>query len=358
MGRIVPRARPVGRRHLSVPARTVGDVPLDHLELDYSRTARRLGWDSVPPSAVRALEVGLAGRVVEAGAPVGSGFGGQYAGPVRLHDGRRVFVKAAPPWIEFQASCLLAEADILPRLPDGVPHCRVLALASVGGWVMLALERLDGVMPGSPWTPEHLDAAYASCSALARLAPPASLTDRQWGAHFHRDDRHAADLRAIRDGTYRRPAAHGVDAYLDAVVARRGPELADLAEASRGVAGRSLLHNDLRPDNLLVGPGGRAYLLDWNWVCLGPPWVDFLELLPQAHRQGLDVRRWLDAPLLAGADDETADAVLAAIAVKMLGGQDEELAPGLPTTVWAHKLLHAHDAVRLLADRRGWHPPR
>lgn len=54
-----------------------------------------------------------------------------------------------------------------------------------------------------------------------------------------------------------------------------------------------------------------------------------------------------------GADDHTIDAVMAAIAVKALGGQSEELAPGLAETVWAHKAIYARDAVQLLATRRG-----
>ena len=62
-----------------------------------------------------------------------------------------------------------------------------------------------------------------------------------------------------------------------------------------------MLHNDLRPDNMLVDRDGTAYLLDWNWVCLGSAWVDFLGLLPQANRQGVDVRRWIQGPPFVGA---------------------------------------------------------
>lgn len=45
------------------------------------------------------------------------------------------------------------------------------------------------------------------------------------GAHFHRDDRYGVDLQAIRNGTYHRPAEHGVDPWLDTVVAAYGPEI-------------------------------------------------------------------------------------------------------------------------------------
>lgn len=327
------------------------------MAIDYRRTARRLGWETVPVQAVRALEGSLGRSVVGAGPPAGSGFGGQYAGTLTLDDHSRVFVKAAPPWIAYQAGCLLMEEAILHRLPTTVPHSRVVGRASALGWELLALEQVDGSMPGFPWTTAHLGAAYASCSALGEVPEPRALTDRQWAEHFHRDDCHGADIAGLRDGSYRRPAEHGVDPWLEAMVTVHGAEIADLADSSRTVTGEALLHNDLRPDNLLINDAGQAVLLDWNWVCVGPPWLDFLGLLPMAHRQGLPVRPWLEAPLFAGADDATIDAVLGAIAVKMLGGQDEALAPGLPETVWEHKLVHACDAVRLLADRRGWADP-
>ena len=97
------------------------------------------------------------------------------------------------------------------RLPDEVPHCRPPAHVSVAGWELLALDQVNGAMPGFPWTSEHQRAAYVSCLALTHVRDPDRFTDRQWGAHFHRDDSHGVDLQAIRDGTYHRPAEHGVD---------------------------------------------------------------------------------------------------------------------------------------------------
>jgi aminoglycoside phosphotransferase (APT) family kinase protein len=46
----------------------------------------------------------------------------------------------------------------------------------------------------------------------------------------------------------------------------------------------ALLHNDLRPDDLLLDPRGRAYLLQWNRVCLGRPWVLGLVSTVWAHK--------------------------------------------------------------------------
>ena len=211
----------------------------------------------------------------------------------------------------------------------------------------------------SPSSPAIPGSAQERCNAgtSCTVRDPARFTDRQRGAHFHRDDCHGVDLQAIRDGTYHRPGEHGVDPWLDTVVDAHGPEIADLADAGRTVSGDGLLHNDLRPDNMLVDRDAMAYLLDWNWVCLGPAWVDFLGLLPQANRQGIDVRSWLQGPLFVLADDHTIDTVLAAIAVKSLGGQSEAVSPGLPDTIWAHKVIYSHDAVQLLATRRGWSPP-
>ena len=39
-------------------------------------------------------------------------------------------------------------------------------------------------------------------------------------------------------------------------------------------AGSTLTHSDLMPDNVLVEPGGRAWLIDWAWPTLGAAWTD------------------------------------------------------------------------------------
>ncbi|MEI2775056.1 MAG: phosphotransferase [Tetrasphaera sp.] len=48
-----------------------------------------------------------------------------------------------------------------------------------------------------------------------------------------------------------------------------------LARIPQALAGERLCHTGLRPDNLLIADND-ATVIDWNWVCSGPPWADFV----------------------------------------------------------------------------------
>ena len=50
-------------------------------------------------------------------------------------------------------------------------------------------------------------------------------------------------------------------------------------------AGDTLLHCDLRADNLLL-TDDRVWVVDWPWGCTGQPWVDVANLAPSVGMQG------------------------------------------------------------------------
>jgi aminoglycoside phosphotransferase (APT) family kinase protein len=52
------------------------------------------------------------------------------------------------------------------------------------------------------------------------------------------------------------------------------------------VAGDTLVHLDVRADNLLIGPAGEVTLIDWPWACRGPRWLDRLLLLVNVRLYG------------------------------------------------------------------------
>ena len=315
-------------------------------EVDYAATSARLAWSAVPPEVVAAVGAALGSPVASASAPVGSGFGGHFAGRVCLVDGRTVFVKVAPPTLTFVTGSLRQEARVLSWLPADVPHAHLLAHVSVGGWEALALDTVVGRMPGFPWTPRDLDATYDACSAIAATPVPSSV-----GLESRHQSPSAAEsetLEALRHGSFAPPAGLGP------LLTAHGPEIFELADRWAGITGDVLLHQDLRPDNLLIDGSGRAVVLDWNWVSLGPAWVDFVGVLPMAHRQSVDVTPWLRRDLFAGATADDVDAFLASLSVYFLS--QERLPPmeGCLPAVRDHQLLYAHDFLGLLADRRRW----
>jgi aminoglycoside phosphotransferase (APT) family kinase protein len=98
-------------------------------------------------------------------------------------------------------------------------------------------------------------------------------------------DRFAGSLqgwRSLRDAQRR-----GVEDLtdVDPWVARHLPALATLeAGWADAAAGRSLIHADLRADNVLL-TRDRVFILDWAWACVGAPWFDLVSMLPSVHLQ-------------------------------------------------------------------------
>lgn len=324
-------------------------------DLDYAATSVRLPWTDVPGHAVSALESAVGARVCSAAPPVGSGFGGAYAGRVTLADGRDLFVKAAPPSLEFPAAALVRESEILRQLPAHVPRAALAGQVSVDGWELLALDFVSGRMPGNPWTATDLGIAYAACEQSTREPAPKPLDQEdQFSKDPASDPRIAVTCQQLSARTHAARSPYGRSTELEALVHSHGPDLVALLEPLPEVVGDRLSHGDLRPDNILITEDSRALLLDWNWVCLGPAWLDFVGLLPMAHRQGLDVQPWLASPLVADADPRHVDAFLAAVAVYMLSNLEMEPMVGCQPEVRRHQVLFAHDFVTFLAHRHSW----
>jgi hypothetical protein len=124
--------------------------------------------------------------------------------------------------------------------------------------------------------------------------------------------------------------------------------------------GNHLIHFDLRPDNLLIGRGeseatDRAYVLDWNWVTLGPAWCDWVGLIPTMHAQGFDLAELLSStPLSRAADPHAVDVWLALLAVYMLVCCEDKPPPGATMALRQHQRFYAKVYLDSLATHRGW----
>src|SRR5713101_851388 len=96
--------------------------------------------------------------------------------------------------------------------------------------------------------------------------------------------------------------------------------------------GTTLLHADLRADNILLTPS-RVFFIDWPWATRGAAWVDLLFMLPSVAMQG-GPKPWeiFDAhPLGRSAPAAGVTAVVAAAAGFMIRGSRLPPPPGLPT---------------------------
>jgi aminoglycoside phosphotransferase (APT) family kinase protein len=312
-------------------------------------TRRRLGWDDVPGWLRAEVEGRLEARVVEA-VTQPTGFSPGLAARLRLADGRRAFVKAVGPEPNPDSpDAHRAEARTMAALPRAAPAPRLLWSLDERGWVALAFEDVDGHHPALPWRPGELRRVLAMLTDMARVLTPApagmpAIADRLGDAFV---------------GWRRLAAGHATGpgdlASMDPWARRHLPRLAELeAGWPPAVQGRTLLHGDLRADNLLLTPT-RVVAVDWPWACVGAAWVDLLLLLPSVTMQGGPDPDAVFAahPLAAGADPRAVTTTLAAWAGYLVFGASQPPPPGLPTL---RAFQHGQGLVALdwLRRRTGW----
>jgi aminoglycoside phosphotransferase (APT) family kinase protein len=312
-------------------------------------TGVRLPWSATPATLRQAVEAQLDSPVVEAVSQPG-GFSPGVAARLLLANGRRAFVKAVGPQPNPDSPGIhRAEARIAAALPAAAPAPRLLACFDQGGWVALLFEDIDGVTPAQPWRPDELGRVLAALADLAASLTPtpvkAPRLSDTFGDQFQGWRRLAAAHRRGEDDL----------GWLDAWARRHLDRLADLeAGWGEGAAGDTLVHADIRADNVLLTPS-RVVFVDWPWASIGAAWFDLLAMLPSVHMQGgLDPE-----PLLADhwvarhADPAAVTAVLAAVTGFFLRQSQQPPPPGLPT-LRAFQAAQGRAALAWLRVRTGW----
>ncbi len=302
------------------------------------RTARRLEWAHLPP-AVRALVEERIGTPVAEARSQTSGFTPGFASVLVGEDGSHHFVKAASVKAQRMfAESYREEARKLAALPDSAPAPRLLWTHDDADWVVLGIEHVAARPPQRPWRRADLDAALDMLAELAQALtpPPPDLVL----------DTFADDLTAI-PGSWDHVRATRDLPHAD--------EAAALAARFASVTGGStLVHTDVRDDNLLLADDGRVLLCDWNWPVVGAPWIDSLFLLVGPRGDGLDVETVLDThPTFAGLDPETVDIVLALLVGYFLKAADDPVPPTSPH-IRNHQRWQGEVVWHWLCERRGW----
>jgi aminoglycoside phosphotransferase (APT) family kinase protein len=309
----------------------------------------RLEWRDLPPAVRSALERWLGAEVAEARSQPG-GFSPGLAARMRLTDGRRVFVKAAgsetnPDTPELHRR----EARIAALLPPDVPTPRFLSSYDDGDWVALAFEDVGGRPPRVPWRRRELERVLDAAAALASALTP-SPVPLETVAQVH-----AETFSGFRELLKPRGADPASLDDLDPWVARNLDRLAALEaswpEASRG---DTLLHLDLRADNLLV-TSDDVLVVDWPHAAVGAAWIDLLAMLPSVAMQGgPDPWTVFDANHLARtADPEAMTTMVCALAGLFVARGRLPHPPGLPT-LRAFQRAQGAESVRWLRRRTGW----
>ena len=322
----------------SVMGSDTGAIPFPAAE------GARLPWAELPKRVVSAVEERLGSGVVRAEDRPG-GFSPGAAARLVLADGRRAFVKAVGSSPNPDSPSMhRAEARITAAMPAAAPVPRFLFEIDDGDWVALAFEDVDGRQPSMPWRRDELDRVLFAVAWLHEVLTPAPVPAESIGKAF-----------GDQFGSWRWVASNSVPEGLDPWAARHLDRLAELeSHWAEAATGTTLLHSDLRADNMLV-TNDRVVFVDWPQACIGAGWADVVFLLPSVAMQRGPAPDELfdDHPSAAGADPDDVNAVLAALAGYFCVRALLPAPPGLPT-LREFQRAQGVEALEWLRRRTGW----
>ena len=288
----------------------------------------RMDWPDLPAHVRARVEHLLGAPVVQAATQRG-GFSPGVAARVRTADGGRAFVKAAGLDLNpGTPSIHRREAAVVADLPAGLPVPALLGSLDDGDWVALVLEDLPGRHPHLPWHADELDRVLTTVVDLhAELTPtPLSWAPTAWD-----------DLEGDLTHWQRLASQPAPPPGLDGWTLRHLPALVELESGARqACAGDTLLHMDLRSDNLLVTDDD-VRVVDWPWACVGHPLLDAAVFaITVATQGGPPPSQTVDAlgtrhPDIRGADPDARAALAVALAGYFTASSLEPPPPGLPT---------------------------
>ena len=308
--------------------------------------ARRLQWHDIPRYVRAELEARLGSPVAEAISQPG-GFSPGFASRLVLEDGRRVFVKAVSGAQNRESPAIYRqEARYAAALPAEVPAPRLLWTFDDEDWVALAFEDIEARPPAIPWNPDELARVLEVVAALPQLLTPSPFEAPTLADAFDRAFRGWRRLAA-----HERAAAAALDPWAQANLDR----LAELEAGWKdGAFGDTLLHSDLRADNVLL-TDDRVYIVDWPWVRTGPAWADLLFMLPSVAMQGGGDPEEIFASQAVSRDADRAavNATLAGLTGYFLRSGLQPAPPGLPA-LRPFQLAQGEAALAWLKHRLRW----
>ncbi len=287
----------------------------------------RLAYAALPAGLRHAVDAALGSPVSDV-SPRQGGFSPGPAAVLTCADGRRAFVKAVgTPLNAGAVDMFRTEGRVTAALPGRLPVPRLLGQVdwSTDGadWVALLFDVQDGAPPALPWTADRARTALAAVDRFTRQATPCPVPGLP--SVQEQITRTMGDWAGLADA----PDLHPWERDRLDWLAGAGERLA----ARGGLDGDTLVHLDLRADNLLVAPDGRAVLLDWPWASRGAAWVDgVLFALDPAVHGGIDPEQLVaGSPVVRAADPVDVTDLIAGL----LGMWGERMRqpppPGLPT---------------------------
>jgi aminoglycoside phosphotransferase (APT) family kinase protein len=232
----------------------------------------RLPWADVPPFVVDGVQQLLGAKIVRVEALVG-GFSPGAAVRAYLDDNSTVFIKTVGTSLNpMSVELYRREAQYTARLPETFPAPRLVGVFDQDDWIALIFDDVAGPMPSEPWRTDELTLVLDGVDAIAIAGSPSPFE----APSFSEQIGASSSWEGFRQITAEDRLIEGLDPwtadYLDQLVALES----GWREAT---AGTTLMHGDIRRDNMLIA-GERVMFVDWASCSIGAPWLDLALFLP------------------------------------------------------------------------------
>jgi aminoglycoside phosphotransferase (APT) family kinase protein len=298
----------------------------------------RLPYDRLPAGLRSEIDAALGSPVVSV-SPRTGGFSPGPAAVVTCADGRPAFVKAVgTPLNPETPSLLRAEAAVTAGLPASLPAPALVAHVEWADgpdeWVALVFEALEGGSAPLPWTSQAAAAVVDGLTELARTATPCPVSGLPTLGERVDGPLSAWAQLAAEPPPDLHPWETENLAWLGTVP--------DRLAASGWLGGDTLVHGDLRADNLLLGADGSVAFVDWAWAVRGADWVDTVLFALDAAAQGGVDPEWLvgRSPFVAAADPGQVTDLVLAMTGMWARSMRQPPPPGLPTLRSFQRAFH------------------
>ena len=311
----------------------------------------RRDWGIIPKRIREGAERWLGSAIVNVESQP-TGFSPGVAVRIRTSSGARAFIKAVGPDPNADAPPMhRREAQVVAAMPTGVPVPRLLWSYDddSSGWVVLVFEDIEGWHPAHPWRLDELDRVTRAMTDLATALTPSPLPRSMVGTASDEFRDRICGWRRIREEQPSRVER------LDPWSSRNLETLVEYeAEAERLVVGDTLLHLDVRADNILLAPD-KVWFVDWPSACVGAAWVDIAFFAPSVTMQGGPSPEQVIArhPAARTAEPNAITAAAVAIAGFFTHRSLQPAPPGLPT-VRAFQAAQGVVAREWVARCTGW----
>ncbi|HSZ37063.1 MAG TPA: aminoglycoside phosphotransferase family protein, partial [Acidimicrobiales bacterium] len=257
-----------------------------------------------------------------------------------------LFVKAVGEELNPESPALHRREAVVSRSLPRLPALPVLLdVYDENGWVALAFDAIEGRVPQHPWDRAELDGVVKALEDLHHgLTPSPAMHLEPAGLVFQRLFGGWAELASAKDTS-------GLDPWCR----KNLPRLAELeARWPEAIEGQTLVHGDVRSDNILIGPTGPVFV-DWPHAAVGTPVFDLVAWAPSVVLEGGPQPEELLAAHgpSRSADPDTVSALLAAVSGFFVAHSLRPPPPGLPT-LRPFQATQGEVALAWLRRRTAW----